>query len=243
MSRSSTLKRWMPVLVLALLPVFHTMVAGAAPPAAPAAAPMLGFTPTVTVTPCKDDCCDPPCNGNGDKVCIPVITKRCDGAGEMPGDEVIFTIQVSNQGDEKAVDVKVRDTVPSYLKIEKVTVNPEDQCRGLKIDGQPVDVGTELTIDGQEVEVDLGTIGKDLGVVEIIIRTRMREGEPEREVENVARFKASNCSPREAVGVCPLPECELPECGGTTTPWWMVAGGLSVCVLVLGLALSRQERA
>jgi hypothetical protein len=52
-----------------------------------------------------------------------------------------------------------------------------------------------------------------------------------------AGFRAHNCPDRSAVIVCTPPE----TCG--TTPWWMVAGGLGVCVLVLGLALSKRERA
>jgi uncharacterized repeat protein (TIGR01451 family)/LPXTG-motif cell wall-anchored protein len=143
-----------------------------------------------------------------------------------PGDEVIFTIEVSNQGNEKAVGAYVFDDIPEHLEVEDVVITPADQGMW------------EKTNSSQQVVVSLGTIGRDLGVVRIEIHARVRQDAPPKLcVENLAEFRAHNCPDRSAVIICTPPET------GGTTPWWMVAGGLGVCVLVLGLALSKRERA
>jgi len=142
-----------------------------------------------------------------------------------PGDEVIFTIEVTNEGRKTAVDARVIDTVPAYLEILEVTVTPPDE-------GEEVEPR-----NGQTVEVNVHEIEEGEKVT-IVIRTRVRQdAPPEVCVENLAEFKAPNCPDQNAAILCTLPET------GGTTPWWMVAGGLGVCVLVLGLALGKLGRA
>ncbi len=223
MSRPNLVVRWTAILVLVLLPVSRALVVRAAPPAAP----MLGFTPTVTSTVVTPTPVTPtPATPTTlPPRCIPVITKRAAPDMARPGDEVIFTIQATNRGQAAAVDARVIDTVPAYLEIMEVTVLPSDQ-------------GQEVTPRrGQTVVVDIGTIGQDFEVT-IVIRTRVRQDAPPYIcVENLAEFRAPNCPDRSAAIIC-----TLPEAGGTTT-WWMVAGGLGVCVLALSLGLAKRGRA
>jgi uncharacterized repeat protein (TIGR01451 family)/LPXTG-motif cell wall-anchored protein len=213
----------MMILVLALLSVSHALVVRAAPPPAP----VLGFTPTVpptvvTPTPGTPTIATPT---TLPPRCIPVIAKQAVPDMARPGDEVIFVIEVTNEGRAAAVDARVIDTVPAYLEILEVTVTPSDQ-------GQEV-----MLRRGQTVVVDVGTIGQGYEVT-IVIRTRMRQDAPSYVcVENLAEFRAPNCPDRSAAIIC-----TLPESGGTTT-WWMVASALGACLLALGLALAKRSRA
>jgi uncharacterized repeat protein (TIGR01451 family) len=142
-----------------------------------------------------------------------------------PGDEVIFNIEVTNEGRAAAVDARVIDIVPAYLEILEVTVTPSDQ-------GQEV-----MPRRGQRVVVDVGTIGQGYEVT-IIIRTRMRQdASPHVCVENLAEFRAPNCPDRSAAILCTLPE------SGGKTPWPIAIGGLGLCLLVLGLTLAKRSRA
>jgi LPXTG-motif cell wall-anchored protein len=135
---------------------------------------------------------------------------------------VIFTIDVTNEGREKAVDARVIDSVPEYLEVVAVRVEPSDE-------------GQEVTPrNGQTVVVDVQDIGQGEKVT-IFIRTRVRQDAPPKVcVENLAEFRAPNCPDQSAAVICTLPET------GAATPWWMVVGGLGVCALVLGLALAKR---
>jgi uncharacterized repeat protein (TIGR01451 family) len=231
------LARWMAILVLVLLPVSSALVVRAAPPAAP----MLGFTPTVTSTVATPILVTPtpvtPTPGTPitetptatpttmPPQCVPVISKRAAPDVARPGDEVIFTIEVTNRGRAAAVDARVIDTVPEYLEILEVAVTPPDQ-------------GREMTPRrGQTVIVNVGTIGQDFPVT-VVIRTRVRQdAPPEVCVENLAEFRAPNCPDRSATIICTLPE------SGGKTLWPMAVGGLGLCLLALGLALAKRSRA
>jgi uncharacterized repeat protein (TIGR01451 family) len=104
-----------------------------------------------------------------------VIVKRGDPPQALPGEEVTFTLEVTNQGQAAAVDVVVTDDVPQYLEILEVTTTQ----------------GT-VTIEGQTVTVEVGVVGPGF-VVEIVIRTRLREDTPAPlEMENLAVLKSPN---------------------------------------------------
>jgi uncharacterized repeat protein (TIGR01451 family) len=156
---------------------------------------------------------------------VPVITKRAVPELARPGDEVTFTIEVSNRGRAAAVDAWVIDTVPAYLEILEVAVHPSDQ-------------GREVTPRrGQRVVVDVGTLGQGFPVT-IVLRTRVRQdAPPEVCVENLAEFRAPNCPDRSAAIICTLPESG----GKNLRP--MAVGGLGLCLLALGLALAKRSRA
>jgi uncharacterized repeat protein (TIGR01451 family)/LPXTG-motif cell wall-anchored protein len=229
MSRSSPLLRWMPIIVLILLPISTVIVVDAGP----ATAPMLGFTPTVTAT--ATETATPTetstATATVTKVtpppppCIPVIAKRCEPAVAQPGEEVICTISVTNTGRAAAEHAQVIDHVPDYLEIRGVAVDPEDQGREM------------IPRIGQQVIVDIGTIGPGFEVT-IVIRTQVREDAPRDVcVENLAEFRAYNCPDEGAAVIC----TGLPETGGSSI-LWTVAGGLGTVLLVLSLVLAQRHR-
>ena len=220
MSRQSVLKRWMPAIALALLPLLHTLVVHSAPPVAP----VLGFTVTpttsitVTVTPTTPTV----------SPCDPEIRKQVSPPMAESGDLITFTITVKNLGQQATVNGQVRDTVPDYLEILNVEVLGEHH-------------GQKHSTSGQIVTVHTGILGKDAEVT-ILIHTRVR---PLQEtptpvpicVQNVAYFTADNCPDRRAAA----DPCLLPRTGSVGI-WWMLAAGLSSSVLVLSLALSKKWR-
>jgi uncharacterized repeat protein (TIGR01451 family) len=50
-----------------------------------------------------------------------VITKRGEPTEALPGEEVTFTLEVTNRGQAAAVDVVVTDDISPYLEILEVT--------------------------------------------------------------------------------------------------------------------------
>ena len=229
---SRTLARWMPVFILSFLPISNIVVAGAGP----SSAPMLGFTPTTTVTATATATATAtvPATVTAtatrmERVCIPVITKRCEPAVAARGEEVTCIIVVKNEGEEKAENAHIIDDMPDYLDILDVVVDPAGQVR-------------KQELNGQELDLDVGTIGRWNGdgkpfEVKVIVHARVREDAPQPVcVENLAEFRADNCPDRAAAVLC-----TLPETGGTGI-WWTAAGGLGTVVLVLGLLLAKRER-
>jgi uncharacterized repeat protein (TIGR01451 family) len=89
-----------------------------------------------------------------------VIIKRGQPTKALPGEEVTFTLEVTNRGNAAAVDVVVTDEISPYLEILEVTTTQ----------------GT-VTIEGQRITVYVGVVGPGF-VVEIVIRTRVREDVP-----------------------------------------------------------------
>jgi len=89
-----------------------------------------------------------------------VIIKRGQPTQALPGEEVTFTLEVTNRGNAAAVDVVVTDEISPYLEILEVTTTQ----------------GT-VTIEGQRITVYVGVVGPGF-VVEIVIRTRVREDVP-----------------------------------------------------------------
>ena len=113
MSRSRVLARWIPVwipavIVLVLLFLVGSLAATAAPPVAP----VMGITPTptFTYTPTPTPSVTPTRPATGD--CDLVVIKRADPIQVEPGDEVTFTIEVTNRGQQGAINVQVIDDVP-----------------------------------------------------------------------------------------------------------------------------------
>jgi uncharacterized repeat protein (TIGR01451 family) len=233
MSKQNVIKRWMPVIALALLPSLFTLVVQAAPPPAP----LLGFTPTPvpspTVTVIAPSLSD----------CDPELSKQVSPSIAQAGDPVTFTIKVTNRGQQATVNGRVQDTVPDHLEI--LEIETLDEHKGLQV--HPV--------SGQTVLVDTGILGQDAELT-ILIHTKARpievapaEGDAEKAqdpptpvpicVQNVAHFTADNCPSRRAEAApCLLPATGTPD----TKTWWMLAAGLATGVLVLSLALSRKWR-
>jgi uncharacterized repeat protein (TIGR01451 family)/LPXTG-motif cell wall-anchored protein len=222
----------MPAIALLLLPLLHTLVVDAAPPAAP----LMGFTAT------PDKTYVPP---TPTPVCDNTIEKRVDPRDAETGELVTFTIHVENVGQVAMVNARVEDTVPDYLEVLNVEVLDEHF-------GQVVH-----PLSGQTVTVQPGILGPGAEVT-IIIRTKVRNledflavveapgpqngqeaSEPAKIcVDNVAYLTSDNCPDRTAVAE----PCFLPETGGRDK-WWVLAAGLATSVLVLSLVLVKRRPA
>lgn len=224
MFKSREFVRWLPFLVpsaiiLSILMILGCMEAAAAP----SSAPVLGITPTftptatLTVTPTPTS---PPRNP-----CDPIISKRAEPAEVRPGDEVLFTIHVTNRGQTASINTKVIDDIPGYLEILDVRTSQ----------GTP-------SWEGQRVIVDIGVIGQDY-VVEIKIYTRVREDAPAPlVVENLATVRSDNCpepSARALVQIIGDPG-RLPVTGRQSN-WWLLAAVLGTGLVAVSLAMSRRS--
>jgi uncharacterized repeat protein (TIGR01451 family) len=227
MSRSKVLARWIPfwvpaVIVLVLLLIVGSLAANAAPPTAP----VMGITPTPTETPPPTPTSTPtptptPTRDVGD--CELVVFKRAEPTQVEPGDEVTFTIEVTNRGQQGAINVQVIDDVHEDLEILEVTTT-----QGV------------ARIEGQRVIVDIGVIGKDF-VVTVVIHTRVREEvSAPKTIENVVLARSDNCNDPTAQVFITVIGPSMPPTGGLST-WWMVAALLGTGLVALSLALSRRS--
>lgn len=196
-TRSRGARHWMllifPALALALL--LPALVVHAGPPSSPA----LGITPTptFTVTPTVT-----PTPRPKQLPVDPVVTKRSDKQTAEIGEEVVFTIEATNRGEEAAVGVVVSDEVSEWLEILGATTTQ----------------GT-VNIDGQTVTVDVGVIGPQF-VVQIAIRTRIREETPAPiEIENLAVLRSPNGGERRTPPVIVRVPTYLPETGRQHELW------------------------
>jgi len=187
------------------------------------AAPALGLTPTPTATSTRvqvETPTRPPTSTPKPKDDAPdlVIVKRCEPSEVLPGDEVTFTLEVTNRGQESAVGVVVTDEISEYLEILEVTTTQ----------------GT-VTIEGQTVTVDIGVVGPDF-VVEIVIRTRVRDDTPAPvEMENVAVISSPNGGDRTSQTCTQKASQVLPVTGRLLELWpTNVLLGLLLAVVLLG---------
>lgn len=200
-------KRLLPFAILILLSVLFW------PGLTTEAALALGITPTptptVTPTPLPTPTPTPQVG-----VADPAITKRGEPSKALPGEDVTFTLKVTNQGQQAAVGVVVTDEVPEYLEIIKVTTTQG-----------------AVTIEGQTVTVDIGVVGPGF-VVEIVIHTRVRENTPApMDMENVALLTLPNSGDRTSPPVVvTVPGPLLPPTGRPAISW-------PACVL-LGIGLA-----
>jgi len=160
-------------------------------------------------------------SSESDTVPDPALIKRGEPSEALPGEEVTYTLEVTNRGNESAVGVTVTDELSEYLEILNVTTTQ----------------GT-VTIEGQTVTVDVGVVGPDF-VVEIVIRARVREDAPSPlELENVARLNSHNGGPRTSQMVTVTVFRPLPLTGGLPASWLtfvLVGGGL----VAAGIGMSK----
>jgi uncharacterized repeat protein (TIGR01451 family) len=224
MSRSKVLARWIPVWIPAVIVLVLLFLVGSlAANAAPSTAPVMGITPTPTFTntPTPTPSVTPTRPATGD--CELVVIKRADPTQVEPGDEVTFTIEVTNRGQQGAINVQVIDDVPEELEILEVTTT-----QGI------------ARVEGQRVIVDIGVIGQDF-VVTVVIHTRVREDvSTPATIKNVVLARSDNCNDPSAQVVITVVGPSLPPTGGLST-WWMVAALLGTGLVALSLALSRRS--
>jgi uncharacterized repeat protein (TIGR01451 family)/LPXTG-motif cell wall-anchored protein len=226
MSKSRMLARWMPLLVpVAIILGLFLVVGGMETAAAPSAAPALGITPTFTPTATPIVTPSPTGTRRSYSECDPIITKRAEPTEARPGDEVLFTIWVTNQGQKAAINTVVIDEISQYLEILDVSTSQ----------------GTWRQ-EGQKIIVEIGTIGQDY-VVEIRIYTRVRDDAPTPlSIENLAMAKSDNCSEPSALALVQLvgEPVPLPVTGGFST-WWLLAAVLGTGLVATSLVLSRRS--
>jgi uncharacterized repeat protein (TIGR01451 family) len=230
MSKSTLFWRLISLTGLMLVVVLHALPAGAAPPEEP----LMGITPTATNTPTSAPVDTPtptsvpadtptPTPVRRPPEVDPVITKVGGPAVALPGDEVTFTIEVTNRGQAAAVDVVVTDDVPAYLEILGVTTTQ----------------GTAYA-QGQKVVVEVGTVGQDF-VVRIVIRTRVRPDTPAPvEMENVAVLRSPNAGELWTSPVIIRVPALMPETGYSTTFWAIL---VMAGALLIALGIVWRERA
>lgn len=195
----------------------------------PTSTPLLmGVTPTptftVTPTPIPTATLPPtatPVPGDSDRSDIthvdPVIVKHGDPSEAMPGEAVDFSLQVSNQGQDAAVDVVVTDEVPEQFEVLSVETTQ----------------GT-VTVQGQTVTVEVGIVGEGF-VVDIVIHTRIREDvAAPMQVENLAILTAANSGERTASDTVTILSVSLPVTGvSDASVLTLIIAAIGVAVLVL----------
>lgn len=148
------------------------MRTNAAPPAAVTGTPTEPATPTFTAVPPPPTATSttiptdtpPPTATSTPKpppteqsVADPAISKSASVAEARVGDEITFTIVVTNRGNRAANDVVVTDSLPDYLDLLDATAS-----RG------------SLTVSGRTVTVDIGSVAPG---EQITIRIRARVNE------------------------------------------------------------------
>ena len=197
------------------------------PNVASEAAPALGITPTYTptVTPTPTLTATPTSSVTPPPTPTPrpgapdlAIAKRGEPPEVSPGEEVTFTLEVTNRGTESAVGVVVTDEVSEYLEILEVTTTQG-----------------AVTVDGQKVTVDVGVVGPGF-TVEIVIRTRVREDAPAPlEMENVALLTSPNGGDRISQTVTIKVPRLLPVTGKLPPAWLTpVLVGILVTLALVG---------
>ncbi len=178
-------------------------------------------TPTATATPLPTPTPTPVVG-----VADPAITKRGEPEEAHPGEEVTFTLEVTNQGQQSAVDVVVTDVIPEYLEILDVTATQ----------------GT-ATIEGQTVRIEVGVVGPDF-VVTIVICTRVRQDAPAPlDMENAATLTLPDGGERISPSVVIVVPSPLLPPTGQTIPLWLVYAVLGGSILALGVGLRKQKLA
>jgi len=217
----------LPLVVLLLLLVFLLQSTSSevvlALGVTPTATSTVTLVPTATPTPTMPPQATPtPQIGQAD----PVIVKRGGPSEALPGEEVTFTIEVTNQGDVAAVDVVVTDEMSEYLEILEVTTTQ----------------GT-VTIVGQTVTVDIGVVGPGF-VVQIVIRTRVREDTPAPiEIENVVVLATPSTHDRTSPPTIIKVPGLLPVTGASLLVPYLAYVILVGCLGALGLGLVKRRMA
>jgi uncharacterized repeat protein (TIGR01451 family) len=106
----------------------------------------------------------------------PRVTKSVDHSDVQIGDVIVFTLRVTNTGDETAENVVVTDSMPGFLDILDVV-----SSKG------------SVTVSGRDVRVNVGTVAHG-EVVIINIQARVNESATLGEGSNRANLVASNRS-------------------------------------------------
>jgi uncharacterized repeat protein (TIGR01451 family) len=171
---------------------------------------------------------------------IPTIRKSgtTNGLG-LPGDQIVWTITVTNTGTAPGINFQVVDTVPAELRIDNATIE-----RGtVAIDGQTVTFIIDQLDPGQSVQMQVFTTllsapsaGMLTNAAFVVVPTGIGPGgtvettvaATSAEVESVAELPATGYPPDESPRVAhPI-------------PIWII-GMLALVLVVAGSILLRQQ--
>ena len=157
-TKLSWLALWLALLAAALFPTSLPR-SEAAPLAAITGTPTEQPTRTPTSTPggSQQPTPTPMPKKDSPGIADPLVTKSVNVAEARIGDEVVFTLTVSNRGTDTAEDVVVTDPIPDYLDVIEATTT-----RG------------NISSSGRTVIVDIGRVAPG---DEIRIRIRVRVNE------------------------------------------------------------------
>jgi uncharacterized repeat protein (TIGR01451 family) len=187
----------------------------------PTATPVPTASPTLT--PAPSDVADP------------AITKTVDRSTVQVGDQVTFTLTVTNLGNSTASDVVVRDTLPDFLSLTGISTSRGD-----------------YSVDGQTVTVYIGDLAPQEVVTIRLTATVTATANPPDNINTATVVSSSptddpnNNSSSVAIDVVqpaptPAPPVTLPV---TSTPNsgapWLIGLGL---LLIAASLLFRQRRA
>lgn len=170
------------------------------------------------------------------EVADPAIVKTVDRTTVQVGDEVVFTLTVTNLGNSTASDVVVEDTLPPFLAITGIS-----SSRG------------DYSVNGATVRVFIGDLGPQ-ETVTITIRARVTDAATPPANINTATVVSSsptddpnnNSSSVEVNVVAPAPTAVPPPAslpvtsapGNAAAPWLIGIGML----LIAGSLLLRRKR-
>jgi uncharacterized repeat protein (TIGR01451 family) len=149
----------------------------------------------------------------------PVIQKWATPQEALPGEEVTYTIQATNQGRDAPIDVVITDIVSEHMEVIEATTSQ----------------GT-VEVAGQTVTANVGVIGQNF-VVEVVIRVRVREDAPAPlQIENTALLRSPNGGEHRSapvvVNVAGDGPMLLPPTGLTATRWGVLVVVAVVLVVV-----------
>jgi uncharacterized repeat protein (TIGR01451 family) len=164
------------------------------------------------------------------------INKTVNPSNGVPGDLIIFSIQVRNNESQPQTNVVVTDRILDFLEIVSVTTTKGS-----------------VTINGQDIRVDIGTLEPG-ETVTITITVRIRPtAQPGDTGINVADVTSSNpngtgtstTSNPVAISVGQAPPSGLPNTSAAATGSnaWFIGGGLLLLLLGVVLLISQQRGA
>jgi uncharacterized repeat protein (TIGR01451 family) len=147
------------------------------------------------------------------------LTKVGLPAFVQPGDEVTWTITVSNPNATAVNDVVVTDSVPGELEVLSVTSD-----RG------------QVSVDGQNIRFTLGTLNPNENAT-ITIRSRVREEVEAMVIVNTADMSGSKATAQVTV-VGSLPATGEEPLWASILRWGAILGGLAL-LLIVGAAFRK----
>jgi uncharacterized repeat protein (TIGR01451 family) len=185
------------------------------------------IVPPTTVTPSErptETPIPPPLN-----YADPYVIKTCPMDSAKPGEEVTFTIVAGNRGNVDAVNVQVRDSLPSSLVLKSVTAS-----RG------------QVIVNGNSFIVDIGTLPVT-EVVTIKVVATVAEGAAAGTFTNAATLNTTSGgdNPNNNVSICSgtIGEIVIPPTGNDTTALPIAMLSFGALLLAASLLVRNKQTA